>query len=304
MGSQNWGSTPNARTASILTAAELLGRYSDSESESARLKALQDSNALVRAAAARTMVAQRDNNLPGVEPGRVAEALVPLLDDPVRAVRIAAARQLAGARSWNLRVYEREILREKQAALDEAIEEFKQAQLASADRGGAHLVLSSLYQDLGNFPAAAEELRTAIRLEPYLPHARRNLALLLEQLGAAPEEVLTLREEEAEVLAHNVALLPENPELRADLATMRYILGDVSEATKQLEKACQLAPDQYGYRLLVTELYVKQQQWEEAERSASLLLEIAPDDPQAAQLLQGVRLQRENRKETNEPRDK
>jgi tetratricopeptide (TPR) repeat protein len=211
----------------------------------------------------------------------VLEWLAPLLSDPVRAVRIAAARQLATVPVSLFLERQRELL-------DRGLEEFEQAQLASADRGGAHLVLSSLYQDLGDPDSAAKSLRTAIRLEPYLPHARRNLAVLLEQQDGDPVEIHKLREDEAEVLLKNVAMLPNNAELRADAAMALYSLDRLNEATAELEQACRIAPEQYFFRMLVTELYIKQARWEAAEPSARRLLELRPNDLQAIRMLNEI----------------
>jgi predicted CXXCH cytochrome family protein len=69
------------------SALPLLAPYASPASEPAIKAAIRDPDPLVRAAAPRA--------LPGTPPPRLADAAAPLLSDPVRAVRIEAARALA-----------------------------------------------------------------------------------------------------------------------------------------------------------------------------------------------------------------
>ncbi len=252
------------------TVIEHLAQYPSQASVRARAAALRHADPLVRAAAVRS--------IPISTPGDVG-LLAPLLSDPVRAVRIAAARQLAPVPSHLLPA-------KYQAALASAAKEYEQAQLASADRAGAHLNLGVLYEAMQQPERAIEALRTAIRVEPYLAGARSNLASLLEQGGASAEEVERLRQEELKLLQRDAKLLPDNPTVQYRYALTLYLLGQHEEAEEALEKAVALDPESYNYRLMLTLLYEKQQNWDEALLSTEALLNIRPNDPAALQILQ------------------
>jgi predicted CXXCH cytochrome family protein len=118
--------------------------------------AVTDADPLVRASAA--------GGLDRLPPPRRAAALAPLLDDPLRAVRIEAARGLAGV--------PRTLLTEPQRlAFDAARVELVAAQLAAADQPGAHLNLGVLAAAEDRPDAAEAAYRTALRLDPFFAPA-------------------------------------------------------------------------------------------------------------------------------------
>ena len=265
------------------TAIELLAGYSDDASREAIRQALSNPSPQIRVAATRSL------NAPARE---LQAALAPRLKDRVRLVRIAAARRLAPvprelftSSEWN--------------ALNQALDETRAAELMSADRAGAHLNLGNLYEQLAQREAAAQrdrqaldfvssaadEFKTAIRLEPYLAGPRSNLAGLLEQIEADPAEVRRLREEELALLERDAKLLPDNPGVRYRLGLSYYLLGRLDEAQASIEEACRLAPHSYDYRLLLTLLYEKLARYRQAIESARILLDLRSDDPVAKEIL-------------------
>lgn len=255
------------------TAVELLARYPSQASRKARLTALKHPEPLVRTAAARSLL--------DLSPGEMVKQLGPLLADPVRAARLAAARQLAT-------VPRALLVQDQREALDAAIEEYEQAQRLNADRAGSHLNLGNLYQDMNLLDKAAEAFRTAIRVEPYLAGARSNLAMLYERRGVKEDEVHKLREEELKLLARDAELLPDNPTAQYRYALTLYLLDREAEAEAALEKAVALAPDSYDYRLMLALLYEKRQKWDAALGAIRELNRIRPDEPEVIGLLQRV----------------
>lgn len=269
------------------TAIALLSHYTDAESQAVVRKALKSSVPQIRAAAA------RNYNVPAKE---LKLALAPLLHDPVRLVRIAAARQLATV-PLNF------LTPEESQALDAALDETRSAELMAADRAGSHLNLGNLYEQLAQREAAAEhsqraidfvsaaiqEFQTAIALEPYLAGPRSNLAGLMEQIEGDPQEIRRLRDEELKHLKRDAKLLPTNPAVHHRLGLMHYLLGQLDQSELALNKACELAPQSYDYRMLLTLLYEKRKQTQQAIKSAEKLLKIRPHDPVASEILRKLK---------------
>ena len=123
--------------------------------------ALGDNDPLVRREAVAAL-----EPLPPQERVRLA---APLLTDPVRSVRIEAARLLAGTPP--------ELLQESQkTALDHAVSELIASEMASAERPENHVNLALLYAQMGRTNEAESELQTALRLDPNYVPAMVNLA--------------------------------------------------------------------------------------------------------------------------------
>lgn len=198
------------------TAISLLPQFSAAvtpEMIKAYLSGAADKDAMVRAAA-----------VDALEPFAPTERLQVagrLLTDPVRAVRIAAARILASVPADMLSL-------EQKAALDKANAEFADAQLASAERPEAHVTLGAFYADRG-LPAEAEAAyRTALRLDPRFVPAMVNLADLYRALQREPEGEQQLRqalliEPDSAAASHSLGLLlARTQRLAAALPLLRH----------------------------------------------------------------------------------
>ena len=105
-----------------------------------------------------------------------------MIDDPVRAVRIAAATRLAqfsGAASRNkaesaIRWPSSPIASGKR--IEKAMIEFRESQELSLDHAGGHLVFASFDRQHERIEEAIQHLVDAIKLEPYLAGPRAELA--------------------------------------------------------------------------------------------------------------------------------
>lgn len=162
-----------------------------------------------------------------------AALLTPLLRDPVRGVRIAAARALAGV----------PIPDENRAALQAATQEYIAAQTFNADRPEALSNLGLFYADQGRGAEAEATLKQAMAMDTDSPAAALNLADLYRSSG---------REDAA------LALLKELAVKHPDSAAVQHALGLAlvrqhrrPEALAALQRAAQLEPDnrQYAYVL-------------------------------------------------------
>jgi predicted CXXCH cytochrome family protein len=206
------------------SALPLLMPYASPGSEPAIKAAIADPDPLVRSAAPRAFV--------GSPPPRIVHAAAPLLSDPVRAVRIEAARALAGTDLLALPP-------EQQIALVKATAELSAAERVDADRPEAHLNLGLLDLRRRQMPEAEAEYRTALRLDPNFAPALANLADLDRARG--------MDEEGAELLKKAMAIEPENADVRYALGLYLVRKHDYPEALDLLRRAHELMPDNARY---------------------------------------------------------
>jgi tetratricopeptide (TPR) repeat protein len=159
------------------TALAMLATYAPSSTNAAVRTGVADDSALVRRAAARA--------LSNSDPSASANALAPLLDDPIRAVRIEVAEVLAGGRADTLPS-------QIAAALGRATDEYVGAQELNNDRPEAHMNLGLLYARENHFDKAEMELKIALSLDPTFAPAAVNLADLYrgENRDNAGERIL------------------------------------------------------------------------------------------------------------------
>jgi Flp pilus assembly protein TadD len=277
------------------TALELLLRQGP-EAVRALVAAINDPDPLVRQVAA--------GGLERLPPEPRLTAGAPLLEDPVRAVRIEAARVLAGIPHDALEPDERH-------ALDAGLREFRRAQLAQADMPSTHLNLGVVHVAQGRRARAERSYRTALHLDPGFLPARANLAHLYNQMGRNDESERVLREgiartpeegelyyslglllaeenrleEAASALGHASALLPGRPRVRLNRGLALQHLGHLDEAEAALGEALDLAPDDASIVHALAIFYAQQERWGESLPHARKLAALLPGGEEPAQLL-------------------
>lgn len=170
-------------------------------------------------------------------PPERAPLLTPLLDDPVKAVRIVAARDLLSVA--------RNGLGSAQANWNAAIAEYEAVQKSLAERAESNLNLAMLYQASGRNDEVESLLRTALKRDPDFYPALVTLVQWLEANGRG-QEAQTLLEQS----------LKEHPDTALLQHTQGLALvraGQSAQAMPALRKAAQLEPQnaQYGYVLAV-----------------------------------------------------
>ena len=143
------------------TALSLLANFAPPPTDEAVHAGVRDDWALVRRAAA--------HSLSNTDPAASANALAPLLSDPVRAVRIEAAEVLAGLPAGNLPT-------NVAVALSRATDEYISSQQLNADRPEAHMNLGLLYARANHFDKAEQELKISLSLDPSFAPGAVNLA--------------------------------------------------------------------------------------------------------------------------------
>jgi Flp pilus assembly protein TadD len=279
------------------TAASLLGA-GGSAARGALARALADPDPLVRYGA---LVA-----VEGIDPAERPALVVPLLRDPIRTVRVEAARALAPS--------PKDALGPARADFEKALTEYVASLEVDADRAEAHASLGTLYAELGD-PAKSEvQYREALRLTPTLAAATANLADLYRAQN---------READAEaVLLRGLAAAPRDPGLHHALGLAFVRTKRMPEALRELEAAATLPPESaryayvYGVALesggqlgralavlaaaharhpanreilqALASFSLKAGQREAAAEYARKLVEIDPQDSQARQLLEAA----------------
>jgi predicted CXXCH cytochrome family protein len=170
-------------------------------------------------------------------PPERASLLTPLLADPVKAVRIAAARDLLSVA--------RNGLGSAQDNWNTAIAEYEAVQKNLSERAEANLNLAMLYQANGRSGEVEALLRAALQRDPDFYPALVTLAQWLEANGRSQEAQALLAQSLKE--HPNAALLQHTQGLSLVRA------GKSALAMQALSNAAQLEPQnaQYGYVLAV-----------------------------------------------------
>ena len=280
------------------TALDLLGYLPDGEP--VLVEALQDPDPTVRAAAVHA--------LDRLSPEKRLMHIASLLNDPVRAVRLEAARLMAVVPPVDLDA-------EQTRALEAALGELMESLIADADTPAAHLNMGTLAAARGKPDLAVAAFLKALEMDPGFLPARFNLARLYSAMGRTTDAEATLREgiataphegelyyslgllladgrhyqEAAGALGSAVELMPERPQVHYSYALVVQQLGDVETAEAALLKAYDLDHDDVRTVHALGVFYAGQQLWERARPFADRLLYLAPDDERTRDLVARVR---------------
>jgi len=228
--------------------------------------------------------------------------LFPLLSDPVRSVRIEAARVLSCAAP---EMFGKVANGRERKAYHAAVDEYVDSLMTVSDRGGAFLALGTLRESQGDEDAAIDAYKTAIHVQPNRPGARSNLAAIydrrrekadrearqaamqrdrptVERLAhvvadnaVAAEE---MRRQELPLLAREARLAPNIARLQHRYSFALYLTGDLEGAEKAMRQAYTLEPTNPEYVLGLALLYQKMERFPEALRLTSDLLELVPEE--------------------------
>jgi len=243
-----------------------------------------------------------------IPPEERASLVAPLLRDPVRAVRIEAARVLSSVPSDRLDASQRQ-------ADERVVGEFIVAQTAALDLPGPHLNLAVLYENQGKHVLAEEHYRSALRLDPDFTPARLNLARLLNELGRNPDAERVLRDgiarvpdqgelqyslglllgeedrlpEAAAALGRAADLMPTRARVRYNEALALQRLGRRAEAEAAFVKAEKIDPEDPEIAYALAVLYAQGNDWSRARDAAARLAVLSPGNPRMQELLDRIR---------------
>jgi len=166
-----------------------------------------------------------------IPPDARADALAPLLSNARRAVRIEAARVLAGAESA--------LPAELQPAWQRAADEYVATLRYNADRPEANVALGGFYGATGRPEESEAAFERALRLDADFVPAYVNAADVLRVMGREAEAVA--------MLERGLAQVPDGAALHHALGLARVRSGDVTGAMGSLQRAVELDPDSARY---------------------------------------------------------
>jgi len=277
------------------TAVSLLPPHMGPDSLPALEAAALDEDALVRLGAATALEA-----LPPRERVRIGARL---LWDRVRAVRVEAASAFAD-------VKDSELESEARAAFDRALDDFRLAQRANAERPESHVNLGIVNTKRGDLAAARRNYDQALAIAPWFVPAWVNLADLHRLEGREDEGALALRRalevdpgnaaahhalglllvrqrrmpEALAELARAAELAPGAPDFAYAHAIALHSVGRTDEALAALRAAAARAPGARSVLVALVTINRERGALAEARRYAAKLVVAAPRDP-AAQAL-------------------
>jgi tetratricopeptide (TPR) repeat protein len=156
-----------------------------------------------------------------------AQLAGPRLSDPLRAVRIEAVSVLKSLPTDQL-------TGDARRAFDRAAGEYVETQRYNSDRAEARVNLGTFYGTRGDASRGEEELKSAIRLDPFFIPSYVNLADLYRAFERDPEGERTLR--------GGIAIAPGSGVLHYALGLALVRMKRINEALPELERASVLDP--------------------------------------------------------------
>jgi len=261
------------------TALSLLAAYPGKETNRTYELALMDDEALIR----RTAVDQLNVS----DPERQTELLSSMLYDPVKSVRIEAARRITEIADPQLGGARKKIF---QASLTD----YQKSMEYSADFAFGRYNLANLYAALRQLEKAVENYRAAIKIDNLFYPAKVNLAMLYNQMGKNNEAEILLREvvrhhpeiyevqyslglllaekkqyeEAAAYLKMAVNGMPNRARIHYNLGLVLQHLKKNSDAEASLLKAQELEPDNFDYLYALADFYLKRRKLQQAKSIA------------------------------------
>jgi len=277
------------------TAIGLLSAYQSTKATEAVSNALKDPDPLLRLAAAENYMANDSASL--------FKVLVPLLNDPIKSVRMEAASRLM--------TYPKSAFNEIQfKALNKALDEYRKSQEYVADFPTGRYNLGNYYSKLNNIAKAEENYQEALAIDNLFFPAKTNLALLYYRQGKTEQAAalfndlvinhpdamdgyyyLALLYSEQQKYAQAISLLETATTKPACNARIYYNLGLLYQMTSANEK-CEttlvkglaLDPGNFDILYALFAFHVKQNNPAKAESYIEQLKTWYPNDKQVQEM--------------------
>lgn len=266
----------------------VLDRWADRPEVQAAVTAqLRHEHPLVRQSALRTLE-------PLLQDSAVRGSIEPLLEDPARSVRVAAAWALRGSLDADSAAAQ-DLEHMLKWNGDQPAGQMQLAQLAFArrDTGAAiqhmetairwdpnsppfHHDLAIMYSSLGRTQDAIAKLREAIRLAPNHAEYHYELGLALSETGDIPAVIAALQDA--------VRLDPSLGRAWYNLGIAKNSQGDVPGALEALQRGELASPADPGIPYARATILAQQGRRQEALAAVQRVLSIAPNHPEARQL--------------------
>ncbi|WP_372682665.1 tetratricopeptide repeat protein, partial [Desulfosarcina sp.] len=289
------------------TALSLASSYPDEIAVEALRRSLSDESALIRYTAV--------NRLAIPDPGQRSTLVGPLLYDPVRAVRIEAARSLVAAGRQGLSP-------SLQQPYEKALAEYITAMERTGDFAASRHNLGNVYADLGQTDRAIGHYRRAIAIDRLFYPAKVNLAMLYNAKGQIDQAEALLREvvqeypdlyevkyslglllaekkayEDAVIyLGDAAAGLPQRSRIQYNLALLLKQLKQNPQAETALQRALSVEPNNPDYLSALAVLYIEWDRPDDALEAALQLREAHPTLAMGRDLVNYIRRSQDEKK--------
>ncbi len=231
--------------------------------------------------------------------------LIPLLNDPVKAVRMDAAIVLAG-------IPEENIPELNKPALKKALEEYREAMEYSSDFAASRHNLGNFYSSLGENDRAVTNYIEAIRIDDGFFPAKVNLAMMYNRMGENEKAKTVLKNvveknpeqsqinyslglllaemqeyDEAIIYLQKAAeLMPDNSRAHYNLGQLLDFTGATELAGYHLKRSIDLEPENLEFLMALAEYYLKHEEFEKAKNVVLRIKELNPDDPTIDQIIE------------------
>jgi predicted CXXCH cytochrome family protein len=280
------------------TALSLIGDFYPDQSRDVLKNNLKDMESMIRYNAVRYY--------PVTELADV-EILIPLLNDPVKAVRYETAVKLS-------QIPIEQFPEKSKNALAAALDEYKMAMEYSADFPASRHNLGNYYLNLGNTEDAVHNYKKAIELDDEFYPAKVNLAMLYNREGQNDKTELLLRDVTqqhpelyeanyslglllAELGNYNDAvgylekageLIPERVRIFYNLGLIYQHLGDNTKAEQALLKGININPADFDLLFALSDFYIKRNQKGKAKKYIDQIAELYPENTIVKQLYEAL----------------
>lgn len=230
--------------------------------------------------------------------------VAPFLKDPIRAVRIEAARVLS---SVPLDLFNTNQRTNFNSAFDELIS----SQKVSADMPGSNLNLGIVYENTGHIEQAEQYYKNALHIDPDFTPARLNLARFYNNIHRNDDAEQVLQEgikrtptqgelyyslglllaeknhlqDASNALAQAVKLLPTQTRIRYNYALTLQQLGERKKAEQELLTLTRLEPNNLNFIYAIAVFYSQDKMWDKALEWANKLEELNPGNSQIQQFV-------------------
>jgi tetratricopeptide (TPR) repeat protein len=261
------------------TALLLLAAYPGKETSRVYELALMDDEALIR----RTAV----DHIHVSDPKRQTGLLTSMLYDPVKSVRIEAARRMT-------EIADPQLDDTQKKAFQASLMDYQKSMEYSADFAFGRYNLANLYVALKQPDKAVENYRAAIKIDNLFYAAKVNLAMLYNQIDRNDEAEALLREvvishpemyeihyslglllaeekkyaEAANHLKQAAQGIPERARIHYNLGLLLQHLKQDLDAEEALLKAQELEPDNLDYLYALADFYLKRNELQQARKIA------------------------------------
>ena len=278
------------------TAISLLTAYPGEDTSQALKLALMDDEALIRRTAVESIAPKNQKE--------TAELIAPLLYDPVKAVRIEAARRLAEDPAKSLDSDQEKVFKA-------VLEEFVASMKFSADFSFGRYNLGNLYVAMNQPEEAIRNYLAAIKIDSLFYPAKVNLAMFYNQKGENDKAEVLLREvlqehPEMHEIAYSLGLLlaemkkyeqaaiylekaamgmPEHARVHYNLGLLLQYLQRDNKAEQALLKALEIDPNNMEYLYALADFYLKRGKFQTAKDIAQQMVVKHPNKPIGKELL-------------------